>query len=139
MEYILATTKRLRQQPAVRRERLVAAPLGASAWSAFTSHTSKKQITKTVSKKSFSKICVICLPHKRENKSCLSLQLRADSSSEEFTRGGGGGLRLRQGLQVLQVLRSLGLPVLLAQLGSPGSPAALAALAALGRQLLQRR
>ena len=96
----------------------------AVMWSVFYSKISKsKSLQPRLKnlKKVFSKIWVICA-HPRRTQICLSLQLRADSSSEEFTRGGGGGLRLRQDLQVLQVLRNLGLPVLLAHLGCPECP-----------------
>ena len=101
--------------------------------------TSQSNASKKISKKSPSKICVICSPSKR-GKQIMSFlnQLKANSSSEEFTRGGGGGLRLRQDLQVLQVLRNLGFQVQLALLAR--LPAhRLAALGRLARLLLRRR
>ena len=74
--------------------------------------TSQSNASKKISKKSPSKIWVICSLSKR-GKQIMSFlnQLKANSSGEEFTRGGGGGLRLHQVLRVLQVLRNLGFQV----------------------------
>ena len=89
--------------------------------------TSSAEILYKKSLKKLCKIWVICTSQRR-HKSKSSNQLKANSSSEEFTRGGGGGLQQLQGLQVLQVLQSLGLLVQLAHLecleclGCPGCP-----------------